>query len=515
MERPNAPDPKVAYAALRARDRRFDGTFFVGVSTTGVYCRPICPARLPRFERCSFYRTAAEAEREGFRACFRCRPELAPEDATFAPVGSAAAVDASPDIAARARLRIDEGALDDGSVDTLAGELGVTARHLRRVVLAAFGVTPSELAGTRRIALAKRLLQDSSLSITEVAFASGFASLRRFNAHFRTVFDRAPSDVRRVAERGGGSTGRAVTLRLDYRPPFAWDALLAFFASRQVGSIECVDGATFARVLRVGDATGVVRVSHDAARSRLVVDLAPSLAPRVATLVPLLRAAFDLDARPTEIDAHLATDPLLARSVRRAPGLRLPGAFDPFEIVVRAIGGQRISVAAATTLVARFVAAFGDAVAHDPRAPSLSHAFPTPSRVASATPSDIAALGLPVDRARTIVAVAQRFARGALVLRRHAPLVETSSMLESVPGIGPWTASYVALRATGHPDAFLPSDLVVRRALDVPTPAAASTRAEPWAPWRSYAVLHLWRLHAETNAAARKSPRRHSQEESP
>lgn len=463
------------YAALLTRDPRFDGVFFVGVSTTGIYCRPICPARTPGRARCTFYPTPAQAEAAGFRACFRCRPELAPGNADVD------AVDALVQTAAR---RIAEGALNDASVDDLAAELGVSARHLRRATEARLGVSPVELAQTRRLALAKQLLQDTALPLTEIAFAAGFGSVRRFNAAFIETMGKAPSVLRRAHVE---ETPEGLELRLDYRPPYAWSEILAFLRMRAVPGVEVVDGDGYRRNVRLGDHRGAIAVRHAEKRDALVLSVAPSLLPALMPLVAHVRRMFDLDARPDVIAHVLGADPVLAPLVRRRPGLRLPGAIDRFEASVRALLGQQVSVAAATTLAGRFAAAFGQPYAGGD---GLSLVFPTAADVARSTPDAIAKIGLPGARAAAMHGFAGAIASGVLSLSGGEldPFVEAAVAL---PGIGPWTAHYLAMRALHLSDAFPASDLGIKKALAA-TPRAAEQRSAAWRPFRSYAVMHLW-----------------------
>jgi AraC family transcriptional regulator of adaptative response / DNA-3-methyladenine glycosylase II len=469
--------PDRCYRALTARDARFDGAFYVGVSTTGIYCRPICAARTPGRDRCSFYRTAAEAEQAGYRACFRCRPELAP---------GRAPLDAVPRLAARAVARIEEGALNEGTLDDLAGQLGVSGRQLRRAVEAELGVAPVALAQTRRLALAKQLLQDTRLPLIDVALASGFGSVRRFNALFLVRFGRPPSALRREGAAGGGrngggaaADGRAgVSLRLDFREPYDWDGLLAFFAARAVPGVERVERGTYARAVRVGERTGTLEVRRDGRSLR--VDISLSLTPVLMKVVARLRAQFDLDADPHAIGAALRQEKRLARLVARRPGLRVPGAFDPFEATVRAVLGQQVSVSGATTLAGRLATRFGDG---DPTfGAGLSHTFPQAAALAARSVDELAAIGLPRARAATLGAVAAAFAHG----------VQSAEDLRGLPGVGPWTLSYVGMRAFRDPDAFPASDLGVRKALGGAGPRDAEALVERARPFRAYAALHLW-----------------------
>jgi AraC family transcriptional regulator of adaptative response / DNA-3-methyladenine glycosylase II len=472
-------DADTCYRAVAARDARFDGLFFVGVRTTGVYCRPVCSARTPRRERCAFFERAAQAEGEGFRACFRCRPELAPGNAP---------VDSVPRLVSAALGRIDAGFLNQASVDDLAASLGVGARHLRRAVAAELGVTPVELAQSRRMALAKQLLQDSALPMGEVALASGFSSLRRFNALFRARFGRPPSALRR--QHGKGAPPGALVLRLDHRPPFDWEALLEFLADRATPGVESVAGGAYRRTVRIGSAAGWVAVVRDPTRPALRAAVSLSLVGALLPLATRLRALFDLDARPRVIGEHLLADRMLAREVRRRPGLRVPGAFDGFEAAVRAVVGQQVSVAAATTVAGRLAAALGTPV--ETPFPELTRLSPAPEAVAAAGEDRIASLGMPGARARTLLALARGVAAGELVLERHAERSEVVERLRAVPGVGDWTAQVVAMRALGDPDAFPAGDLGVRRALGGLGPRRALARAERWRPWRAYATMHLW-----------------------
>jgi AraC family transcriptional regulator of adaptative response / DNA-3-methyladenine glycosylase II len=482
-------DADTCFGALAARDPRFDGRFFVGVRTTGIYCRPICPARTPRRERCVFFARAAEAEREGFRACFRCRPELAP---------GGGPVDAIPRLVSAAAARIQEGFLNEGSVDALAEGLGVTPRHLRRAMAAELGVTPVELAQSRRMALAKQLLHDTALPMAEVAFAAGFSSLRRFNALFHQRFGRPPSALRRA--HGDGAAPASLVLRLDFRPPLDWEALLAFLTARCTAGVEQVAGGAYRRTVRLGGRMGWVSVTRDPARpAALRAEASLSLAGALMPLAARLRAQLDLDARPDAVAARLRRDPLLARSLRRHPGLRVPGAFDGLDAAVRVIVGQQVSVAAATTLSGRLATALGEPMATP--FPGLDRLAPSAEAIAAAGVEAIARVGMPGARARTILELARAVAGGGLALHRGGDGEAARARLLELPGVGPWTAEVVAMRALGEPDAFPASDLGVLRALGASSALEAEARAEAWRPWRSYAVMHLWALAARGGGA--------------
>jgi AraC family transcriptional regulator of adaptative response / DNA-3-methyladenine glycosylase II len=510
------------YDALLSRDPRYDGVFFVGVTTTGVYCRPVCPARTPRPDRCRFFRSAVEAERAGFRACFRCRPELAP---------GAAPVDAVSRLVVSALARVESGFLNDHSVAELAAELGITDRHLRRAVEDEVGVPLVEIAQSRRLAMARQLVMDTALPITRIALASGFRSVRRFNALFAARYGRPPTALKprragRSNRTANGAPARRspapsgdVVVRLHFRPPLLWHELLSFLRGRAIPGVEAVSRDEYQRTFRVGtggsggDTAGIVRVTLDERRNALRAAVSPALVGQLMHVVARLRVLFDLDARPDVIVARLGDDPLIGAAVRAAPGLRLPGAFDPFEATVRAVLGQQVSVRAATTLAGRLVARFGtpldqaggagrdadDDGAGDGDAPaiagerSLTHLFPRAGEVAARSIDELASIGLPGARAATLREVAALFTRPELARDWEAgDREEVARRLKAIRGIGDWTAEYVAMRGLHDPDAFPSGDLGVRRALADVSPREAEARAETWRPWRSYAVMHLW-----------------------
>jgi AraC family transcriptional regulator, regulatory protein of adaptative response / DNA-3-methyladenine glycosylase II len=473
-------DPDVCYRAALARDERFDGLFFVAVRTTGIYCRPVCRARTPRRDRCVFYRTAAEAERAGFRACFRCRPELAP---------GSAPQDSVSRLVRSALARIEAGALNDGSLDGLADALGVSGRHLRRAMHAELGISPVDLAQTRRLALAKQLLHDTALPMVDIAFASGFGSVRRFNALFRARFGRNPMDLRKFA--GSARDVDSIGLTLEYRPPYDWPAMLEFLKARAIPAVECVSEDSYFRTVQLADKRGWVRVSPLPNRTALHAEVSMSLALVLMPLVAQLRRLFDLDAQPKTIAAHLALDRRLAKSVSARPGLRVPGAFTGFEAATRAVIGQQVSVRAATTLAGRLAEAFGEPI-ETPR-PELKRLSPAYAELARAPEQKLTALGIPKARARTLRALAEGVASGVLVLDSGAHAEFVMQELKKLPGIGEWTAQYTAMRALGWPDAFPATDLGIRKALGGVDGPRALALAEAWRPWRAYAVMHLWR----------------------
>lgn len=469
-------DPERCYRALCARDRRFDGVFFVGVETTGIYCRPVCSARTPGKTRCRFFARAAEAEQAGFRACLRCRPERAPGNAS---------VDRPSELARRALGEIGAGALDRMSVDALARRLGVTARHLRRTLEDSVGVSPVALAGSRRLGLAKWLISDTGLSMTDVALTSGFGSIRRFNSAFTASFGVAPSELRRAAPAPRGAEG--VSLRLEARAPFAGKPLLEFLRARAVPGVEEITETRYRRFVRFGQRHGFVEAELHESAPAVIARIEAPLLPHLPELVARLRTLFDLDARPDLIDEHLTRDPRLAALVERTPGLRVPGAFDAWELAVRAVLGQQISVKGATTLTSRFVERFGR-----PEKKVGSLAFPAPSVISSVDPSTVQTIGVPHARARTLVALARAVEDGSVDLSGGSDTRSAVAALTRVEGIGEWTANYVALRALGDPDIFLPGDLVARKALGGVSAKDAEALSSVWRPWRAYALMHLW-----------------------
>jgi AraC family transcriptional regulator, regulatory protein of adaptative response / DNA-3-methyladenine glycosylase II len=464
----------VCYQALLAHDRRFDGVFFVGVSTTGIYCRTVCPAKTPRRENCTFYANAASAERWGYRPCLRCRPELAPGNAH---------IDAVSRLAAAAVSRIEDGALADQSVDELAAELGVTGRHLRRVVQQELGVSPVELAQTRRLLVAKRLLTDTDLPVIDIAFASGFSSLRRFNALFKERYRLTPTALRKRKETG--SPTAILRCEVAYRPLMDWDSILTFLAARAIAGVEAVEGNRYLRTAEVGKHRGWIAVEPSVGKDALTVELSTSLAPALMMIVARVKRLFDLAADPQQICAQLGT---LADT---CPGLRVPGAFDGFEMAVRAVLGQQVSVKAASTLAGRFVSAFGEPIETPHN--GLTRISPAAKQVAAAEPNALRSLGIPSTRVDTILALATAIADKRAALKPGVDVEKTMTTLKELPGIGEWTAQYIAMRALSWPDAFPHTDLGIMKALGEKNPRRVLEMAEPWRPWRAYAVMHLWK----------------------
>ena len=477
-------DPHTCYRALRARDARFDGRFFVAVSSTRIYCRPVCTVKPPRRENCRFYPSAAAAETAGYRPCLRCRPELAPGNAS---------VDATRRVAQAAASLIEDRALDAGGLDAVAARLGITDRHLRRAFGAEFGVAPVEFAQTQRLLLAKRLLTDTALPVTEVAFASGFGSLRRFNALFRERYRLQPTQLRRHMRAQSAAGADALQFELAFRPPYDWQALAAFLGARAIAGVEAVEDGSYRRTARIEldgkEHRGWVEASLSPKKPALRIAVSASLARVLPPVLSRVKALMDLSCNPVEVAQALGD--LAARH----PGMRVPGAFDGFEIAVRAILGQQISVAGARTLAGRFACTFGDPL--DTPFESLRTVFPTAQRVARVSEQRIGRIGLPAARARTILALARAVADGKLVLLPNADIEATLECLRAIPGIGEWTAQYIALRALAWPDAFPHTDYGVMKAMKLTDPKRVLAAAERWRPWRAYAVIHLWQSLAK------------------
>jgi AraC family transcriptional regulator of adaptative response / DNA-3-methyladenine glycosylase II len=468
-------DSNACYRAVRARDRRFDGRFFVAVSSTKIYCRPICPVRPPKRENMRFYSSAAAAEGAGYRPCLRCRPERAP---------GVGAVDAVSRLVCAAIAGIEEHALSSAHVGELAASLGVSDRHLRRVTEAELGVSPIELAQTQRLLLAKRLLSETSLKLTEIAFASGFGSVRRFNALFKSRYGLSPRSLR-----GNINVAGALSCQLDFRPPLAWDSLLAYLRLRAIPGVEWVDGTHYRRTVAIDAHQGWIAVSLGDNGVSIMVEMSQSLAPVIGAVIARVKQLFDLGAAPAAVSALLSQDSGLAEVVRRLPGLRVPGAFDGFELGVRAILGQQVSVKAATTMAGRWARAFGAEIATP--YPGLNRLTPTARRLAGVSATEIAALGIVGSRARCIAALVQAVDERRVVLAFAADVESQIEGLMRLPGIGPWTAQYIAMRALHWPDAFPGTDLMLLRAAKA-SRKQLHARAEAWRPWRAYATHYLW-----------------------
>lgn len=500
MNRPSL-DREACYRALQARDARFDGRIFTAVHTSGIYCRPICPARTPKLENIDFFPSAAAAQEAGFRPCLRCRPESSPDLAAWR--GTASTV-------TRALALIAEGALDgeDAAVERLALRLGLGERQLRRLFRQHLGASPIAVAQTRRLLLAKQLLHETRMSMTAIAEAAGFGSLRRFNATFRKLYRRSPSALRGRARVGTAAPdpNAAITLQLSYAPPYDWDSMVAFLAGRAIAGVEVVEARRYRRTIALGGEHGTIEVAPVPGRAELAATIRFPDVRALPSILARIRRVFDLGADIAAITAQLAKDPQLARLIADRPGLRVPGAWDGFELAVRAVLGQQITVKAARRLAGKLVAAYGEALAPG-AAPAegdgLTLVFPGPDRLANA---NLAILGMPRSRAATLAALAGHALAEPRLFEREHDLAGALARLRALPGIGEWTGQYIAMRALREPDAFPASDLGLLRAMASadgtrPTPSALRARAEAWRPWRAYAAQHLWTSDAGASLA--------------
>jgi AraC family transcriptional regulator of adaptative response / DNA-3-methyladenine glycosylase II len=476
-------DPQVCYRAVQSRDRRFDGTFYTAVRTTGIYCRPSCPARTPAFANVTFHPSAASAQAAGYRACKRCLPDATPGSPDWDIAGT---------VAGRAMRLIADGVVDREGVEGLARRVGYTPRHLSRLLTAELGAGPLALARARRAQTARVLIETTGMGLTDVAFAAGFASVRQFNDTVREVYDASPSELR-GRRRGAAAQAGVVAMRLAVRTPFAGRALHAFLAGHAVAGVEIAGEGWYARTLDLPHGPGTVRL-----------DLADALEPGVTAFVPATfrltdlrdtgaaveraRRLLDADCDPVAVGQQLGADPVLGGLVRRTPGLRVAGHVDGDELAVRTVVGQQVSVAGACTVLGRLVAAHGTPV--ETGVEGLTHLFPRAAVLADVDPET---LPMPRSRGRAIAALATALADGSIALDRSAARADVRAGLLALPGIGPWTADYVAMRALGDPDVFLPTDIGVRRALGaLGHPADTIPDPEAWRPWRSYALMHLW-----------------------
>ena len=487
-------DLRMCEQARLSRDSRFDGLFFTAVTSTGIYCRPVCPAPSPKPQNIRYYATAAAAEAAGFRPCLRCRPELSPGNDSWRH---------GDHVVARALKLIEQGELDTLSLEDLAQRVGVGSRQLRRLFVDKLGAPPIHVHTTRRLLFAKQLLTETAMPITEVAMASGFGSLRRFNTAFVQANRMSPRDLRRHPR---AAPGEALVLRMGYRPPYDFAAILTFLRGRALPGVEAVDECSYSRVFGSADAPGWLHVSAwPGNEPALQLRLYCPQPQQMLHVVGRLRRMFDLDADPQAIGDALRTDRLLKPMLRKHPGLRLPGGWDGFEIAVRAILGQQVSVAAARTLASRIVHHHG--VALDvPGQPNLERLFPGPERLADA---DLTAIGLTRARADTVRGVARAMLDGRVDFRGEQTLDEFVQRWVELPGIGEWTAHYMAMRALSHPDAFPAADLILRRAAahggDALSTKALTERAQGWRPWRAYTVMHLWRAANDAAMQAKRT----------
>lgn len=488
-------DRLVCDRARRSRDARFDGRFFIGVTSTKIYCRPICPARSPKDENIRYFQTAAAAEAAGLRPCLRCRPEASP--GTPAWFGTSSLV-------SRGLRLIGEGALDGAGVEQLADRLGVTARHLRRLFLQHLGATPLQVALTRRAHFAKKLLDETALPFNQVAAASGFGSLRRFNGHIRRTYSRTPTALRQLARQSGRCDTESYRFLLAYRPPYDWDAMLAFLAARATPGVESVGDRSYRRTISVDGEHGSISVVPSGSGAALELEVRFPEPRSLLFIVERVQRMFDLGADPAAIAGHLGADPLLREPMRRHPGIRTPGAWDSFELSVRAILGQQISVRGATTIAGRVAAMFGAPVE---TLTGLTTLFPTPVQLADA-PLETA--GVVSPRAKAIRTLARRVLDGTIFFT----YTDGVSALTSIAGIGDWTAQYIAMRALGEPDAFPSGDLILRRQAGCATPRSLEQRSSDWRPWRAYAVMLLWQSAHDQVKHPRRTRNAHSRHRS-
>jgi AraC family transcriptional regulator of adaptative response / DNA-3-methyladenine glycosylase II len=476
-------DHAACYRVVTLRDPRFDGRFFTAVKTTGIYCRPVCPARIPKSENVIFYPSAAAAQEAGYRPCLRCRPETAPDLGAWRGTSNTVS---------RALRLIEMGALDEASIEALATRLGLGERQLRRLFRQHLGASPVSVAQTRRVLLAKQLIHETQLPMAQIAFASGFGSIRRFNEMFHALYQCSPAALRRAQQpEVCVAPGGELTLLLRYRPPYDWTAMLEFLRRRAIRGIEQVTDRTYARSISLEGAQGIVRVEPtDGAALRANIRF-PKLSA-LPKIIARLRRVFDLAADTDAISAHLAQDPALAPLIKARPGLRVPGAWDGFELAVRAVLGQQITVAGAVRLAGRLVQAHGVAL-REPQG-SITHAFPLPQALLHI---DVAQLGMPRSRAYTLSALAAAVVKDPHFFDANRDLDDAIAQLRCVPGVGDWTAQYIALRQLREPDAFPHADVGLIRALAAREGRARSSsellqRADVWRPWRAYAAQHLW-----------------------
>jgi AraC family transcriptional regulator of adaptative response / DNA-3-methyladenine glycosylase II len=476
-------DTEACYRALKSRDRRFDGVFYTAVRTTGIYCRPSCPAITPKLSNVTFYPSAAAAQQAGYRACKRCLPDATPGSPEW---------DLAADVAGRAMRLISDGTVEREGVDGLAARLGYSARQLNRLVTGAFGAGPLALARARRAQTARVLVETTPMSFADIAFASGFSSIRQFNDTVREVYAATPTDLR--GRRGGRTaagtaTSGTISTRLGVREPFAGGDLLDFLALRAVRGVEAVGQGWYERTLALPHGPGVVRVELvDRPSGYVPCRLTLSDARDLAPALERTRRLLDADCDPIAVDEQLGGDRHLAPLVRRRPGLRVPGHVDGVELAARAVIGQQVSVVAARTLATRLVAELGVPIelAGDHQ---VTHLFPDAAALAAVDPETIA---MPRARGRALATVAGAIDDGTVVLDRSADRGAVRAQLLALPGIGPWTADYVALRVLGDPDVFLPTDIGVRHAAERLGIDDVAAHSEHWRPWRSYALIHLW-----------------------
>lgn len=472
-------DWKICSRARLSRDARFDGKFFIAVLTTRIYCRPICPARTCKESNVRYYPTAAAAAEAGFRPCLRCRPESSP--GTPAWLGTSSTV-------SRALRLIGEGGLEDGGIEVLAERLGIGSRHLRRLFLRHLGATPIAVAQTRRLHFAKKLIDETSLPMTQIALASGFGCVRRFNAGIRNFYHRTPTQIRHLARQKETQRGNQYVFKLNYRPPYCWEGVLDFLAARCTPGVEVVEAGCYRRTMSVNGKHGYLEVSPDRERHLLLARIEFEDSQSLFFIVERIRSMFDLNADWSSIARTLGSDRALSAPVESYPGLRVPGCWNAFELAIRTILGQQITVKAANTLAGRLVSKFGKTIS-GPK--GLTHVFPSPEVLAKAKLTD---LGLTLSRAATISRLARAVYEGKINFERVVDAAQFLDDLCEIPGIGNWSAQYIAMRALGEPDAFPSTDLGLLRAMNVGSSQELDRRSDRWRPWRAYAAMYLWRF---------------------
>lgn len=490
-------DQKTCSQARKTRDPRFDGRIFIGVLTSGVYCRPICPAPSAQEKNVRYYVSAAAAAEAGFRPCLRCRPECSP--GTPGWMGTSATV-------SRALRLIAESPLEDGGVDALASHLGIGARHLRRLFLQHLGAPPSAVVQTRRLHFVKKLIDETTLPMSQLALAAGFGSVRRFNATIRAVYNRTPMRIRKLAHNRASEPENEYLFRLRYRIPLDWEGMLGFLRQRAIPGVECVDQGSYRRTIALNGCQGTIQASLDQTASAVAVRIRFADPRWLFLIVERVRRLFDLNADPFDIEAHLSADPVLGILLAQHAGLRVPGCWDGFELAVRAILGQQVTVKGASTLAGRLVREFGTPMA---AGDGLTHLFPSPDVLARGS---LTKIGLPGARAESIRAMAQAVTEGRISFTGVIDVRAFMTRFRELPGIGDWTAQYVAMRAFGDPDAFPASDLGLLRALAIRQPKELEQRSKAWRPWRAYAAMCLWQrapaVSPQLAPAIEKYPRR-------
>jgi len=479
-------NPHICYQAMQSRDCRFDGLFYVGISSTKIFCRAICSARLPKFENCTFYKSAAAAQQAGYRPCLRCCPELAPP-VKLGTTGS--------HTVNRALQLIEKGALDNGSVTALSQQLGVNVRTLRQQFARHVGTSPIQVAKTRRLLFAKRLIDETALPMTDIAISAGFKSIRAFNSAFQNSYGRSPTSLRRKPD--SPTCSNTLTLKLPFTTPYNWPALMAFWQPRSIHSIEIATEQQYCRSFTLHKQQGWVRISPVPQKNYLQVSIGNAPVTHISQILLRLRQMFDVSANITAIESHLANSPILKPLLGQS--LRIPGAWDPFELAVRAIVGQQVSVAAATTVFNRIVATYGEPLTLTDAPPVLTQVFPTAQVLAKA---DLTSTGLVKSRAHAINQLAKVVVDHPHFFDEMTTLETAVQKLCALPGIGPWTAHYIALRALSEPDAFPPGDIALLRAVErlgyTLNKKELTQLSEKWRPWRGYAAMCLWQGDAKS-----------------